>query len=374
MADLPQSRALTRTSPSSPAAVVTLSPSNPHTSTPSAPASTFPPATPPSSKPPLISIFAYHAHARRTLPPPTFAYYDSGAGDEQSLRSNSASLSSSLLIRPRHLIDVSSISLSTSYLGLSLPSPLALAPSAMQRMAHADGELASARAAASRGVPLTLSTMSHTSLEDIATAIHTTPISPPSPSYALPPPLFYQLYAYNDLSLTSSLISRASTSHYHALFLTIDTPAIGLRPREVAAGFVGSPAHLPLANFREEGLRGLSAFPVGKVDDGVDAWGRSAKVTWDMLKEWRTGDGGGIMGGMKVVVKGVMTAEDAVLACEAGCDGLVVSNHGGRQLDGVPATIEVLSEVVRAVRGWRMGRKGMRRGGRRGEGETEWRC
>ena len=264
-----------------------------------------------------------------------FAYYDSGAGDEQTLAANVAALKS-LIVRPRYLVDVSSVSLSSRLLSLSVPAPLAIAPTAMQRMAHPDGEVATVRAAASLGLPMTLSTIAHTSLEDVRAAA-------PSAS------LFFQLYVYNDAALTADLIRRAKAARYHALVLTVDTPAIGLRDREVKAAFVGSPSHLPLANFSHPSLRGLASFPVGHIDPGSDPLQRSAAVTWDSAQRMAA------MTDMALVLKGIMTREDAVEGCRRGAQGIVVSNHGGRQLDGVPATVEALSEVVRGVREWEEG-------------------
>ena len=335
----------------------------------------------PSSSPPpkaLLNVDDYHAHARLHLPKSVYDYFANGAHDQLTLADNVAAYQR-LLLRPRFLIDVSGVQLHTTILGAAVTSPIAIAPTAMQRLAHPDGELATARAAASRGVLFALSSLSTTSLEDVAscTSNHinpspspsrsSSPSSSPPPSSSLPP-RWYQLYVYKDRSITATLVRRATAAGYSAILLTIDTPQLGVREADQQNRF-SLPSHLSLANFssppspsspfspsssrhnshstirqpgsgvggaaEEGGGSGLQAY-MGRLAD--------ASLSWRDLAWLRS------LTPLPLILKGVLTAEDAALACEAGVAGVLVSNHGGRQLDGVAASVEALVEVVEEVR------------------------
>ena len=329
--------------------------------------------------PALVNLEDYHQHARRYLPKQVYDYFSSGAHDERTLHENVHAYRR-LLLRPRFLIDVSRMDTSVSVLGERLRSPLCVAPTAMQRMAHPDGELATARACVKRGMLMTLSSLSTTSLEDVAIAAQaahhqsiSTPappthspssssslFSPPSPpsSVSHPPPhLWYQLYVYRDRSITHDLVRRAEAAGYKAIVLTVDTPQFGVRESDVRNRFT-LPSHLQLANFTAGKGRSMSDRGAGTANSdgsGLAAYGSSMfdpSLSWKDLAWLRS------ITRLSLIVKGVLTAEDAELACEQGVDAIIVSNHGARQLDSVSATIDALPEVVEVVK-------------RRGQGRVE---
>jgi isopentenyl diphosphate isomerase/L-lactate dehydrogenase-like FMN-dependent dehydrogenase len=253
-----------------------------------------------------VNIWDYERLAEERLDARAHAYYAGGAGDEVTLRDNVAAFERRKL-RPRVLVDVGSVSTRTTVLGEDVAMPLLIAPLAMQRIAHPDGEEATARAAAAAGTVMCLSSAA---------------TCPPSALTA--GSRWFQVYVWNARDKTERAIESAVAHGFSALVLTVDVPYFGRRERDLRVGFE-VPDHLTV-----EG----------------DLFGQNfdATVSWRDL-EWLAGYG------LPVVVKGLLTAEDAELACEHGAAGIVVSNHGGRQLDGVPATIDVLEEVVDAVRG-----------------------
>ncbi|MFN2589775.1 MAG: alpha-hydroxy acid oxidase [Actinomycetota bacterium] len=262
--------------------------------------------------------------ARDRLPEMVFDYFAGGAGDEWTLAENRRALGRWLL-RPRILNDVSNVDLATSVLGQSIPFPIVLAPTALQRMAHRDGELATARAAKSLGALMILSTISTFSMEEVA---------------AVGVDRWFQLYVHKDRGLTEELVRRAVDSGYGAIVLTVDAPFLGRRYRDERNRF-SLPPGIALANLasvdvpRSEGSD-LFAYFAAELDPGV---------TWRDI-EWLRA-----LSTLPVVLKGILTEEDAILGVEAGVDAVVVSNHGGRQLDGVPASIDALPAVAGAVEG-----------------------
>ncbi|CAM9528053.1 unnamed protein product [Heterosigma akashiwo] len=285
-----------------------------------------------------VNVREYEAHAAEYMPKNVFDYFASGANDMITLRENRAAYQR-LRMRPRILRDVSKVDISTTILGDKISFPICVAPSAMQRMAHDDGENATARACAKAGTLSTLSSWSTVALEEVARAGAAAEPSAPR---------WFQLYVYKDRGLTLELVRRAEAAGYRALVVTVDMPVLGRREADVRNRF-GLPPHLTIANFAAKGDAhasgvkaggghgsGLAVYVAGLIDSSLD-W---ADLAW--LKEHTA---------MKLVVKGVMTAEDARLACEAGVDGIWVSNHGARQLDTCLATIEVVPEVVAAVDG-----------------------
>ncbi|HEX8098646.1 MAG TPA: alpha-hydroxy acid oxidase [Actinomycetota bacterium] len=271
-----------------------------------------------------LSIDALEEEARRRLPHAVFDYYAGGAGDEWTLRENRRAFERWVL-RPRFLIDVSDVDLRTTILGQEMPFPILVAPTALQRMAHSEGELATARGAAALGATMVVSTIATISLEDIAeTGVNR----------------WFQLYIHKDRDLTAELVKRAHAAGYGAVVVTVDTPFLGRRLRDERNRFTMPPGI---------GLANLAGIPLPQ-DPGSSLFRYFASqldpaLTWEDVAWVRS------LSPLPVVLKGILTPEDAVLAVEAGVDGLVVSNHGGRQLDGVPATLDVLPEIVEAVGG-----------------------
>jgi 4-hydroxymandelate oxidase len=254
-----------------------------------------------------VNIWDYERLAGEKLDANAHAYFAGGAGDEVTLRDNVAAFERRKL-RPRVLVDVAAVSTATTVLGTEIALPVLIAPLAMQRMAHPGGEEATARAAAAAGTVMCLSS-----------AATCAPAKLPGDG-----PRWFQVYVWRPRSKTETAIEEAVEAGYSALVLTVDVPYIGRRERDVRVGF-----EVP------EGLT---------VQGDLFGQGFDAGVSWRDL-DWLAGYG------LPVVVKGLLTAEDAQLACEHGAAAVVVSNHGGRQLDGVSATLDVLEEVVDAVDG-----------------------
>ncbi|OQR86122.1 peroxisomal (S)-2-hydroxy-acid oxidase [Achlya hypogyna] len=274
-----------------------------------------------------LNVDEFEAYARTYLPKKTLDYYVSGADDMVTLKENRAAFTR-LKLMPRVLRDVRHIDTATTLLGQPVATPVCIAPSAMQRMAHPDGELASSAAAAAQKTCFVLSTISTTSIEDVAA----------SNGAGL---RWYQLYIFKDRELTRDLVVRAEKAGYKALVLTVDTPILGSREADLRNGFA-LPRHLTMANF----TGGKHAHRVNEV--GLSQYTKELfdlNITWDDVAWLKS------ITSLPIVVKGVLTPEDAVLACDVGCQGILVSNHGARQLDTVPATIEALPAIVQAVAG-----------------------
>jgi isopentenyl diphosphate isomerase/L-lactate dehydrogenase-like FMN-dependent dehydrogenase len=262
-----------------------------------------------------LNVWDYERLAAERLEPGAHGYYAGGAGDELTLRDNVEAFRRWQL-RPRVLVDVEPCTTATSVLGHEVSMPLLVAPVAFQRVAHPDGEVGMARAAKAAGTVMCLSTMSTSTPEEVAeTGV----------------PRWFQLYVFRDEALTRELVQRAAAAGFTALVLTVDTPFFGRRERDLRTGFV---VEHPVASLGQGGLTPAETFAL-----------TSASVSWHDI------EGLASLSGLPVLVKGVLTAEDAKLACEHGASGVIVSNHGGRQLDGVSATIDALEEVVGAVDG-----------------------
>jgi isopentenyl diphosphate isomerase/L-lactate dehydrogenase-like FMN-dependent dehydrogenase len=253
-----------------------------------------------------VNVWDYERLAEEKLDANAHAYYAGGAGDEVTLRDNVAAFERRKL-RPRVLVDVGEITTATTVLGTEIALPVVIAPLAMQRMAHPDGEEATARAAAAAGTIMCLSSAATCAPKELPEGHR-----------------WFQVYVWRPRSRTEAAIEEAVAHGYSALVLTVDVPYIGRRERDLRVDFK-VPEHLT-------------------VQGDLFGEGFDASVSWRDL-EWLAGYG------LPVVVKGLLTAEDAELACEHGAAAVVVSNHGGRQLDGVPATLDVLEEVVSAVDG-----------------------
>jgi 4-hydroxymandelate oxidase len=271
-----------------------------------------------------VSVSDYARLAPSTMSRMAWAYMEGGAGDELTARWNREAYDR-IRLRPRNLVDVSRIDLRTNLLGREIPFPILLAPTAYQRLAHPEGELATVRGAGAAGATMVVSTQANTTLEDVAAAAAA--------------PLWFQLYVQPDRGFTRSLVERAEAAGYQALVLTADTPVLGARHREQRAGFT-LPPELERANLR--GLataRGAQRPPENEIYSAT----LDPRLTFRDIEWLRS------LTRMPVLVKGVMNGLDARHAVDAGAAGVIVSNHGGRNIDTVPATIEVLPEVVERV-------------------------
>lgn len=279
---------------------------------------------------PYVNLHDLEPLAREKLPPAIFDFIAGGAEDEVSLRNNRAAFET-IELRPRVLVDVSHIDTKTTVLGRQLPLPVMLAPVALHRLVHSDGEIATVRGAARAGATTILSTMSSVRLEDVAAAAGA--------------PLWFQLYCYTDRSVTERLVRRAEDAGFEALCLTVDVPRLGRRERDFRHP-PSFPTDVMPVNFLDELY--LSSTPEDKQGSALAALTArllDSSLTWDMIGWLRS------ITKVPVLVKGVLTPEDALLAVEHGAAGIIVSNHGGRQLDGAPAGIRVLAEIADAVGG-----------------------
>jgi isopentenyl diphosphate isomerase/L-lactate dehydrogenase-like FMN-dependent dehydrogenase len=288
--------------------------------------------------------------ARRRLPRAVFDFVEGGAGDERTVVRNRAAFER-LLFQPKVLVDVSKREQATVVFGDRIETPVLLSPTGMAGLCWPKGEVAAARAAHEAGTIYTLSTHSSCSIEEVASGA--------------PGPLWFQLYVWQNRDLTRSFVERARAAGYRALLLTVDVPVISRRERDLRNGFTVPPrltARNVLDTVRRVGwirrvlfgprltLANLVGAPGAPRTDIVTLAGVANRqvdpsIAWGDLVWFRSLWSGPLL------LKGVLTAADARRAAEHGVDGLVVSNHGGRQLDGVPATIEALPEIVDAVGG-----------------------
>ena len=276
-----------------------------------------------------LNLAEFEQLAQRRLPAMAFDYYASGALDEITLRENRAAFDR-LRLRPRMLVGVEHCDSSVELLGRRLEWPLLLAPTAFAALAQPDGEAAIARAAGGAGVTQVLSTLSTVAVEDVAAVAAR--------------PLWFQLYVFRDRGLTAELVARAEAAGCEALVLTVDAPLLGRRERDVRNAFALPEglvaANLPTAESREITSDGSGSGLLAYFEALIDP-----SLTWDDLDRLVASTS------LPVIVKGVLRGDDAALAVEHGAAGVIVSNHGGRQLDSAPASIDVLPEVVAAVDG-----------------------
>lgn len=288
----------------------------------------------------VVNLDDIENEAKKKLPKSAFDYYRSGATNELTLGENELAFQR-ILIRPRVLAnDVSRRSTSTTVQGISISFPVCVAPTAMQKMANEMGEIANALACQSEQTIMTLSTISTTSMEDVA---RSTPNSPK----------FFQLYIYKNRDLTRQLVGRAEQAGYRALVLTVDTPFMGQRYADERNRFT-LPANLRMANFQKD-LEESNRIQRLQNDDSDDKPTSGLteytselfdqSLTWNDVRWLKS------ITRLPIITKGIMTPEDALIALEHNVDGIWVSNHGGRQLDTVPATIDVLPDIVNVVRG-----------------------
>ena len=276
-----------------------------------------------------INLFGYEQLAKEHLSQMAFDYYSSGAWDEVTLRDNLAAFTR-VKLRPKMLVDVSKINLTTQVLGESLQLPLLIAPMAFQCLADPEGEIATALAAADAGVGMVLSTLATKSLEEVATVANGLQ--------------WFQLYIHKDQGLTQALVQRAYTAGYKAICLTVDAPMLGKRERDQRNEFTLPPGLHP-ANLTN--ISGLD-IPQAPGESGLLTYFSqqiNPAVTWKDL-EWLQS-----LSPLPLVVKGILRADDAVRAVEYGAQAIVVSNHGGRQLDGAIASLDALPDIIAAVDG-----------------------
>src|SRR5262245_5970672 len=256
-------------------------------------------------------------------------YYASGADDEQCVRRNCEAFQQ-IALHYRVLVDVARRDLSTTVLGHRIALPIAVAPTAFHRLAHPDGELATVRGAGDAGTIFVLSTLSNTRVEDVVAAASG--------------PVWFQLYIYRDRGATEALVRRVEAAGCRALVVTVDAPLLGRRERDVRNRFA-LPPELGIENLL---AAGYARVPAAEADSGLAAYFAELldpALTWDAIDWLRS------ITSLPVLVKGIVRADDAVRAIERGAAGVVVSNHGGRQLDASPATIEVLPRIADALGG-----------------------
>ncbi len=277
----------------------------------------------------ILNLHRLEELARARLPRMAWDYYASGADDESCVRRN-VDAYEQVRLHYRVLVDVAQRSLATTVLGEQLSMPIAVAPTAFHKLAHRDGELASVRAAGDAGTLFILSTLSNTAIEQVVAAATG--------------PVWFQLYVYRDRSATEALVHRVEAAGARALVLTVDAPLLGRRERDVQNRFA-LPSHLAIENLHAAGYARL---PPASGDSGLAAYVAELldpSMTWSAVEWLRS------ITRLPVLVKGIVRADDAVRAVEHGAAGIVVSNHGGRQLDASPATIEVLPRIADAVAG-----------------------
>lgn len=274
----------------------------------------------------IFDLNDFERAAQQRVTPMAWDYLSGAAADELTLRWNHESYQR-LRLRPRVLVDVSQIDTRVRLLGRELAFPILLAPTAYQRLFHPDGELASAQGAAAADATLVVSTSATTSLEDIAAAS--------------PKPKWFQLYAQPNREFTRELVQRAEQAGYEALVVTVDTPVLGPRYREIRSRFTLPPG-MARANFKQIAGGAQTKRPT---ETEIYSATLDAKLSWKDIEWLRS------ITPMPVLIKGVLSPEDADLAAQMNVAGIVVSNHGARNLDTVPATIDVLPEIAAKVGG-----------------------
>lgn len=277
-----------------------------------------------SNQTPPINVADYELRATALLAPGPGGYYNGGAGDENTLRANVEAWSE-ITLRPRVCVDVGEMSTATKVQGEPISLPVLIAPTALQRMAHADGELAMARAAAASDTVMVCSTLASASLAEIAAA------APGGRRWL-------QLYLCRDRAVSFALVEQAVAAGATAIVVTVDAPYAGIRERDPRSGFV-VPDEIDMPGVTAA-LGRSAGLTVEEFFSMVDP-----SLTWTALEEFIA------QAPLPVIVKGIQCGEDARLACDHGVSGIIVSNHGGRQLDNVAPTAAVLAEVVAAVRG-----------------------
>ena len=276
-----------------------------------------------------LNLHDLESRARERLTPSAGGYYASGAWDEVTLRDNAAAFER-IKVHYRVLVDVSRRDLSTSVLGQRIAFPVLVAPTAFHKLAHPDGELATVRAAGRAGTVMVLSSLSTTLVEEVLAAADG--------------PVWFQLYINRDRGFTRDLVARVTAAGCQALVVTVDTPEWGRRERDVRNAF-HLPPGLAAVNLLPSNPRGEAIGQSGKGMGQAFGWMLDPSLTWadvEWLRKTST---------LPVVLKGICRADDAKAAVGSGADAIVVSNHGGRQMDTAPATVDVLPACANAVSG-----------------------
>ena len=271
----------------------------------------------------MLTLREFELEARRRLDPTIYDYFAGGADDEVTLRANESAFARIGLV-PRVLRGVGEPELGLTLFGCRTSMPVLIAPTAFHRLAHPDGERATARAAASAGTIIIVSMASTVPLEEVAAEAQAAAAGGGAN-------LWFQLYLQPDLQFTESIVRRAEAAGCKALVVTLDSPVFGRRERDLRNGFVDLPPGLCCENLRESG--------------GVREIVFSSQFSWEHIHWLRE------VTSLKIVLKGILHPADAHLAVEHGADAVIVSNHGGRQLDTVPATIELLPAIAEAIDG-----------------------
>jgi 4-hydroxymandelate oxidase len=276
-----------------------------------------------------LNLHDLEALARERLSQPVCGYYASGAWDEATLRDNAAAFER-IKVHYRVLVDVSRRDLSTSVLGQRIAFPVLVAPTAFHKLAHPDGELATVRAAGRAGTIMVLSSLSTTLVEEVLAAAGG--------------PVWFQLYINRDRGFTRDLVARVTAAGCQALVVTVDTPEWGRRERDVRNAF-HLPPGLAAVNLLPSNPRGEVIGQSGKGMGQAFGWMLDPSLTWADIEWLRS------IATVPVILKGICRADDAKAAVGSGADAIVVSNHGGRQMDTAPATVDVLPACANAVSG-----------------------
>lgn len=285
--------------------------------------------------------------AQRRVPKMFFDYADSGAWTESTYRANESDFAK-IKLRQRVLVDMTDRSLASTMIGQNVAMPVALSPTGLAGMQHADGEILAAQAAAEFGVPFTLSTMSICSIEDVAEATKK--------------PFWFQLYVMKDRDFVRNLIERAKAAGCSALVLTLDLQILGQRHKDLRNGLSAPPKFTPkhiwqmmtrpqwclgMMGTQRRTFRNIAGHAKGVSDlSSLSSWTAEQfdpKLNWDDV-EWIKNLWGG-----PLILKGILDEEDALMAAKTGADAIIVSNHGGRQLDGAPSSISMLPRIVDTV-------------------------
>jgi lactate 2-monooxygenase len=286
-----------------------------------------------------VPLHLLEQKAKEILAPRAYDYVAGGAGGEDTMRANREAFYRWRIV-PRMLRDVSKRDLSVEVLGARLPAPILLGPGGVQEIIRSDADVASARAAASLGLPFVLSTMSSRSMEEVAQWAAKVAESP----------RWFQLYWGKNPELTASMLQRAERAGYSALVVTLDTNILGWRERDLQHGYLPFMVGQGLANyFSDPVFRGLLAqSPEQNPTAAIQLWGglfSNTTLTWKDIGFLRQHTS------LPIILKGILHSNDAALALDAGVDGIIVSNHGGRQVDGGIGALDALPGVVREVNG-----------------------
>jgi L-lactate dehydrogenase (cytochrome) len=296
---------------------------------------------------PITNVADLRALAKRRVPRAFFEYADRGSYDETTLHANRAALER-IALRQRVMCNVDQRSLATQIVGQPVSMPLAIAPTGLTGLQHGGGEILGARAAAKAGIPFCLSTMSICSIEQVRAAVQT--------------PFWFQVYVMRDRGFTRELIQRAKAAECNALMLTADLTVQGQRHREIKNG-LSVPPRITLRNLLDMASKPRWAWSMlhapsrsfgnlqGRIDntDSLSTLAQWIAKQFDPTLEWKDLEWIRELWPGKLIIKGILDPRDARMAADLGVDAIVVSNHGGRQLDSAPASIEVLPSIVQAV-------------------------